>query len=98
LSKKPFQKELAMHRLTFDPGQRRVLLLVPYKRDISIGVELVKSYKNKLLLYHCVFFSYDILISTEIFLSGPDLPADVVGAQPMAQHPGDNITNSFFSD
>ncbi len=28
LSKKPFQKELAMHRLTFDPGQRRVLLLV----------------------------------------------------------------------
>jgi hypothetical protein len=30
LSKKPFQKELAMHRLTFDPGQRRVLLLVVY--------------------------------------------------------------------
>jgi hypothetical protein len=28
LSKKPFHKELAMHRLTFDPGQRRVLLLV----------------------------------------------------------------------
>jgi hypothetical protein len=28
LNKKPFQKELAMHRLTFDPGQRRVLLLV----------------------------------------------------------------------
>jgi hypothetical protein len=28
LSKKPFQKELAMYRLTFDPGQRRVLLLV----------------------------------------------------------------------
>jgi hypothetical protein len=28
LSKKPFQKELAMHRLIFDPGQRRVLLLV----------------------------------------------------------------------
>jgi len=28
LSKKPFQKELAMHGLTFDPGQRRVLLLV----------------------------------------------------------------------
>jgi hypothetical protein len=27
LSKKPFQKELAMHRLTFDPGQRQVLLL-----------------------------------------------------------------------
>jgi hypothetical protein len=31
LSKKPFQKELAIHRLTFDPGQRRVLLLVSYK-------------------------------------------------------------------
>jgi hypothetical protein len=31
LSKKPFQKELAMHRLTFDPGQRRVLLLVYHK-------------------------------------------------------------------
>jgi len=31
LSKKPFQKELAMHRLTFDPGQCRVLLLVKYK-------------------------------------------------------------------
>jgi hypothetical protein len=31
LSKKPFQKELAMHRLTFDPGQRRVLLLVIIK-------------------------------------------------------------------
>jgi hypothetical protein len=30
LSKKPFQKELAMHRLTFDPGQRRVLLLFLY--------------------------------------------------------------------
>jgi hypothetical protein len=30
LSKKPFQKELPMHRLTFDPGQRRVLLLVLY--------------------------------------------------------------------
>ncbi len=28
LSKKLFQKELAMHGLTFDPGQRRVLLLV----------------------------------------------------------------------
>jgi hypothetical protein len=28
LSKKPFQKVFAMHRLTFDPGQRRVLLLV----------------------------------------------------------------------
>jgi hypothetical protein len=28
LSKKPFQKELAMHGLTFDPGQHRVLLLV----------------------------------------------------------------------
>jgi hypothetical protein len=28
LSKKPFQKELAMHRLTFHPGQRQVLLLV----------------------------------------------------------------------
>jgi hypothetical protein len=28
LSKKPFQKGLAMHGLTFDPGQRRVLLLV----------------------------------------------------------------------
>jgi hypothetical protein len=24
----PFQKELAMHRLTFDPGQRQVLVLV----------------------------------------------------------------------
>jgi hypothetical protein len=33
LSKKPFQKELAMHRLTFDPGQRRVLLLVDYNFD-----------------------------------------------------------------
>ncbi len=32
LSKKPFQKELAMHRLTFDPGQHRVLLLVLYKK------------------------------------------------------------------
>ncbi len=30
LSKKPFQKELAMHRLTFYPGQCRVLLLVVY--------------------------------------------------------------------
>ncbi len=30
LSKKPFQKEFAMHRLTFDPGQRWVLLLVLY--------------------------------------------------------------------
>jgi hypothetical protein len=28
LSKEPFKKELAMHWLTFDPGQRRVLLLV----------------------------------------------------------------------
>jgi len=28
LSKKPFKKELAMHWLSFDPGQRRVLLLV----------------------------------------------------------------------
>ncbi len=35
LSKKPFQKELAMHGLTFDPRQCRVLLLVIY---ISIGV------------------------------------------------------------
>jgi hypothetical protein len=32
LSKKPFQKELAMHGLTFDPGQRRVLLLVNTKQ------------------------------------------------------------------
>jgi hypothetical protein len=31
LSKKPFQKELAMHRLTFDPRQCRVLLLVNNK-------------------------------------------------------------------
>jgi hypothetical protein len=30
LSNKPFQKELAMHGLTFDPGQCRVLLLVIY--------------------------------------------------------------------
>jgi len=28
LSKKAFKKESAMHRLTFDPGQRRVLLLI----------------------------------------------------------------------
>ena len=35
LSKKPFQKELAMHRLIFDPGQRRVLLLV-YDRCLCI--------------------------------------------------------------
>jgi hypothetical protein len=28
LSNKPFKKELAMQGLTFDPGQRRVLLLV----------------------------------------------------------------------
>jgi len=44
LSKKPFQKELALHRLTFDPGQRRVLLLVLYKMDfdgpIPIGFKL----------------------------------------------------------
>jgi hypothetical protein len=33
LSKKPFQKELAMHGLTFDPGQRLVLLLVIYKNN-----------------------------------------------------------------
>jgi hypothetical protein len=26
---------LAMHRLTFDPGQRRVLLLVSYKTFLS---------------------------------------------------------------
>jgi hypothetical protein len=30
LSKKAFQKEFAMHRLTFDPGQCQVLLLVTY--------------------------------------------------------------------
>ena len=33
LSKKPFQKELAMHGLTFDPGQRQVLLLVCNKNE-----------------------------------------------------------------
>jgi hypothetical protein len=37
LSKKPFQKELAMHRLTFDPGQRRVLLLVYYKIQTNVS-------------------------------------------------------------
>jgi hypothetical protein len=37
LSKKPFQKELAMHWLTFDPGQRRVLLLVSAKTQKYIG-------------------------------------------------------------
>ncbi len=47
LSKKPFQKELVMHRLTFDPGQRRVLLLVVNK----IGFEHDKK-----------FFNYKILI------------------------------------
>jgi hypothetical protein len=34
LSKKAFQKEFDMHRLTFDPGQRRVLLLV-INNDLS---------------------------------------------------------------
>jgi hypothetical protein len=38
LSKKPFQKELAMHRLTFDPRQRRVLLLVVHKVTYTMGV------------------------------------------------------------
>jgi hypothetical protein len=42
LSKKPFKKELAMHWLTFDPGQRRVLLLV-----INIS-------RNRLLKFCCV--------------------------------------------
>ncbi len=47
LSKKPFQKELAMHRLTFDPGQRRVLLLVYYKDNkpvISSPNQVLESF------------------------------------------------------
>ncbi len=36
LSKKPFQNELAMHRLTFDPRQRRVLLLVSNKGKLVV--------------------------------------------------------------
>ncbi len=39
LSKKPFQKELAMHRLTFDPGQCRALLLV-----VNIMINIMASY------------------------------------------------------
>jgi hypothetical protein len=38
---KPFQKELAMHRLTFDPGQRRVLLLV---MNIYENLQIVRSH------------------------------------------------------
>jgi hypothetical protein len=38
LSKKPFQKELAMHGLTFDPGQRRVLLLVMFKFQATVAI------------------------------------------------------------
>ncbi len=39
MSKKPFQKELAMQGLTFDPGQRRVLLLV-----LHINILLDKAF------------------------------------------------------
>jgi hypothetical protein len=45
LSKKLFQKELAMHRLIFDPGQCRVLLLVQNKiENESNGPYPVKSF------------------------------------------------------
>jgi hypothetical protein len=50
LSKKPFQKELAMHRLTFDPGQRRVLLLVKYK--VTFNWYHLTSDFVKASLYH----------------------------------------------
>jgi hypothetical protein len=48
LSKKPFQKELAMHRLTFDPGQRRVLLLVHNKTSLILKI-IVRSGKKSQL-------------------------------------------------
>ncbi len=43
LSKKPFQKELAMHGLTFDPGQRRVLLLVKTKLTWKLFTKVIKE-------------------------------------------------------
>ncbi len=43
LSKKPFQEELAIHRLTFDPGQRRVLLLV-YNKGKAVAWHAHISY------------------------------------------------------
>ena len=45
LSNKPFKKELAMQGLTFDPGQRRVLLLVCYKKRV-----LAQNRSNLLLM------------------------------------------------
>jgi hypothetical protein len=45
LSKKPFQKELAMHRLTFDPGQRQVLLLV-FNKTLSYVI-VICAYNDK---------------------------------------------------
>jgi hypothetical protein len=44
LSKKPFQKELAMHGLTFDPGQRWVLLLVAYKSNLDQNFLFIDYY------------------------------------------------------
>jgi hypothetical protein len=61
LSKKPFQKELAMHRLTFDPGQRRVLLLVDIifaMKKVSVDLFRAVLYiliivPHKDVLFHC---------------------------------------------
>ncbi len=53
LSKKPFQKVLAMHRLTFDPGQCRVLLLVIYKVDAG-------NAKRLALLRSALFFKVNV--------------------------------------
>jgi len=42
LSKKPFQKVLAMHGLTFDPGQCRVLLLVYTMAKITLSYSVLR--------------------------------------------------------
>jgi hypothetical protein len=57
LSKKPFQKELAMHRLTFDPGQRRVLLLVTYIKNITTCKHFSQSIRSFDVFVFFYFFT-----------------------------------------
>jgi hypothetical protein len=49
LSYKPSKKELAMQGLTFDPGQRRVLLLVYdiHKNKKTVVIQLIPNKSNR---------------------------------------------------
>jgi hypothetical protein len=64
LSKKAFQKEFAMHRLTFDPGQRRVLLLVYYiiidffSLALFRGMHFLPILKLKILIILAAYFIF----------------------------------------